>query len=100
MSVGAKDGSGTPDPAHRRVVLVTGMSGAGMSSALSALEDLGYEAVDNLPLTLLPALIAQGGLSERPIALGIADVGVDVAGDDHRYAHPCVALGQVVVQRF
>ncbi|MCG8434446.1 MAG: RNase adaptor protein RapZ, partial [Gammaproteobacteria bacterium] len=32
------------------VVLVTGMSGAGRSTALKILEDLGYEAVDNLPL--------------------------------------------------
>ena len=35
-----------------RVILVTAMSGAGRSSALKALEDLGYEAVDNLPLSL------------------------------------------------
>lgn len=43
---------------HRvRVVLVTGLSGAGKSSALAALEDLGYEAVDNLPLSLLRHLI-------------------------------------------
>ncbi len=59
------------DGIHRRIVLVTGMSGAGMSSALAALEDLGYEAVDNLPLSLLPALVAQGDLSNRPIAIGI-----------------------------
>ena len=56
---------------ERRIVLVTGMSGAGMSSALSALEDLGYEAVDNLPLSLVPTLVAQGDLSNRPIAIGI-----------------------------
>ncbi len=71
MSVEAKDGSTKAESSRRGVVLVTGMSGAGMSSALSALEDLGYEAVDNLPLTLMPALIDQSGLSERPIALGI-----------------------------
>lgn len=40
------------------VLVVTGMSGAGKSSALKALEDIGYEAVDNLPLVLLPKLIA------------------------------------------
>jgi len=55
----------------RRVALVTGMSGAGMSSALGVLEDLGYEAVDNLPLSLVPALLAQDDLSSRPIAVGI-----------------------------
>lgn len=39
------------------VLIVTGMSGAGRSSTLRALEDLGYEAVDNLPLALLPKLL-------------------------------------------
>ncbi|MCP5367266.1 MAG: RNase adapter RapZ [Hyphomicrobiales bacterium] len=40
------------------VVLVTGMSGAGKTSALKALEDLGFEAVDNIPLSLLGSLVA------------------------------------------
>lgn len=40
------------------VVLVTGLSGAGRTSALKALEDLGYEAVDNLPLSLIGGLVA------------------------------------------
>lgn len=44
--------------AHRtRVILVTGMSGAGRSSALKNLEDLGYEAVDNLPISLLSRIV-------------------------------------------
>ena len=49
------------------LVLVTGLSGAGHSTALRALEDLGYEAVDNLPLALLNA---PSGF-DRPVALGI-----------------------------
>jgi UPF0042 nucleotide-binding protein len=56
---------------QRRVVLVTGLSGAGMSTALNALEDLGHEAVDNLPLALVPALVEQGGALGRPVAVGI-----------------------------
>ena len=36
-----------------RVLLITGLSGAGKSTALKAIEDLGYDAVDNLPLPLL-----------------------------------------------
>ena len=40
-----------------RVVLVTGVSGAGKSSALKDLEDLGYEAIDNVPLSLVPNLV-------------------------------------------
>ncbi|MGE5201338.1 MAG: RNase adapter RapZ [Acidobacteriota bacterium] len=55
-----------------RVLVVTGMSGAGRATALKALEDLGYEAVDNLPLSLVPGLIGQRPLA-APLALG-ADV--------------------------
>lgn len=55
--------------ARRRVVLITGMSGAGRFTALKALEDFGYEAVDNLPLKLLPALVREA--RNRPVAVGI-----------------------------
>jgi UPF0042 nucleotide-binding protein len=48
VPVGAR-GGGAPD-----VVVITGLSGSGMSSATDAFEDLGYFCVDNLPLTLLP----------------------------------------------
>ena len=41
----------------RRLLLVTGMSGAGKSTALKVLEDNGYEVVDNLPLSLLSNLV-------------------------------------------
>ncbi|TAN46229.1 MAG: RNase adapter RapZ [Rhodospirillales bacterium] len=58
-------------PAPARVVIVTGMSGAGRTSALKALEDLGYEAVDNLPLSLLTQLVRPGEIPERPLAAGI-----------------------------
>lgn len=52
------------------VVLVTGPSGAGRSTAIRVLEDLGFEVIDNLPLSLLPRLLdaPQGG---RPLALGV-----------------------------
>lgn len=53
------------------IVLITGMSGAGRTSSLKMLEDLGYEAVDNLPLTLLPGLVGQSGARPQPIAVGI-----------------------------
>lgn len=58
-----------PLPALGRAVIVTGLSGAGKTSALKVLEDLGYEAVDNLPVTLLASLMQGGG--ERPLAVGI-----------------------------
>jgi RNase adapter protein RapZ len=54
-----------------RIVLVTGMSGAGRTSALKDLEDLGFEAVDNLPATLLGTLVRPGNRVERDVAIGI-----------------------------
>lgn len=61
-------------PAHTRAVsapirIISGLSGAGKSTVLRALEDAGHEVVDNLPLSLLDALIA--GAEGRPLALGI-----------------------------
>ncbi len=52
----------------RRVVLVTGLSGAGRTTILRFLEDLGFEAVDNPPLTLTEELVSRG---ERPVAIGL-----------------------------
>jgi len=65
---------GTVDTPQRRdergrVVLLTGLSGAGMSGALKALEDLGYEAVDNLRLSLMPALLEIADPRRKPLAL-------------------------------
>jgi UPF0042 nucleotide-binding protein len=52
----------TPDPSQApepiELVLITGMSGSGKSIALTALEDLGYYCVDNLPPELLASFIA------------------------------------------
>ena len=53
----------------RRLVLVTGMSGAGRSVALKELEDLGFEAIDNIPLAMLDGIDADP--SGRPLAVGI-----------------------------
>ncbi|MDQ3032592.1 MAG: RNase adapter RapZ [Myxococcota bacterium] len=58
-------------PLH--IVVVTGMSGAGRTSALHVLEDLGYFCVDNLPPTLSPELarlLAEGGELSR-VGLGV-----------------------------
>ena len=40
-----------------RLVIVTGMSGAGKTSALKMLEDLGFYCVDNLPIPLMEAFV-------------------------------------------
>lgn len=55
----------------RRIVFVTGLSGAGMSSALDALEDLGYEVFDNVPLALVDPLLKESADAVRPLAFGI-----------------------------
>jgi UPF0042 nucleotide-binding protein len=60
---GATDGSAVP------LLVVTGQSGAGLTTALKILEDLGYETVDNLPLSLLPGIAASEDV--RPLALGV-----------------------------
>lgn len=58
---------------HPDIILVTGMSGAGRSTALKVLEDLGFEAIDNLPVALLPRVTAGHGNvpDSKPLAVGI-----------------------------
>ena len=58
------------------ILLVTGMSGAGKSTVLKTLEDLGWEVVDNLPLLLLDRLLdaplPEGSTDDsQPLAIGI-----------------------------
>jgi UPF0042 nucleotide-binding protein len=61
----------------QRLLLVTGLSGAGKSTALRTLEDIGWEVVDNLPLALLDSLLSTppsrsaGGGGGRPLAVGV-----------------------------
>lgn len=52
------------------IVVVTGPAGSGRSTAIRALEDLGFEAIDNLPILLLPRLFAGPPLG-RPVVVGI-----------------------------
>jgi UPF0042 nucleotide-binding protein len=64
------------NPGKPDVVIVTGMSGAGRSTAADVLEDLGWFVVDNLPPALLPALLDLDGSSQNaPDRIGVvADV--------------------------
>lgn len=52
-----------------KLVLVTGMSGAGKSIALKTLEDSGFEAIDNLPMAFLPSVI-NSGITSKNLAIG------------------------------
>ena len=58
----------------QRLVFVTGMSGAGKSTALGVLEDLGWETIDNFPVRLLDRLVRQAGddaaIERAPLAIG------------------------------
>lgn len=54
----------------QHVLLVTGASGAGRTTVIRALEDVGYEVIDNLPLGMIPRLVS-GGPLEHPLALGV-----------------------------
>lgn len=61
----------------KSILLLSGLSGAGKTTALKTLEDMGWEVVDNLPLVLLDRLLdtplpaGHAGADDRPLALGI-----------------------------
>lgn len=57
--------------AQRPVIFVTGLSGAGMSTTLKALEDIGYEVFDNFPLSHVEALLNEDGYKHNPVAFGL-----------------------------
>lgn len=57
--------------AKNQLILVTGMSGAGKSVTLKTLEDIGFEAVDNIPLSILPLLINAKDSEQRSLAVGV-----------------------------
>ena len=97
-----------------RIVVVTGVSGAGKSTALRALEDLGFYSADNLPLPLLPKFVEL--LSSRPdidrAALVIDARGgeflsdaITIFGDIRRAGHTVEVLfleasDEILIRRF
>jgi len=73
------------DQPRKTILLVSGLSGAGKTTALKTLEDIGWEVADNLPLMLLDRLLDMPlpkDAQERPLALGIdtRTRGFDAAG--------------------
>ena len=64
-----------------RFVIVTGMSGAGKSTALKMLEDMGYFCVDNLPVPLLPKFAEMIAMPDSK--LNQAAVGIDTVSYTH-----------------
>ena len=62
---------------NENIVLVTGMSGAGKSSAMNALEDLGYYCIDNFPKELLPnleELLEKKSAKYKSVALSVSAI--------------------------
>ncbi|MDQ3966592.1 MAG: RNase adapter RapZ [Actinomycetota bacterium] len=62
----------------RRIVIITGLSGAGKTSALKAFEDAGYYCIDNLPPSMIPDILALAPAEEEGTA-GVVIV-VDIRG--------------------
>src|ERR1700759_1267977 len=62
-------------PSKKELVILTGISGAGKASALKTFEDLGYQAVDNLPLELMPEF---AGMVQKSKDIQRAAIVVDI----------------------
>jgi UPF0042 nucleotide-binding protein len=60
----------SPSPAPQQLLLVTGLSGAGKSTALDVLEDLGWETIDNFPVRMLKRLVTMPDEARGPLAIG------------------------------
>lgn len=60
----------------RRLIIVTGMSGAGKTTVLNVLEDLSYYCIDSLPIGLAPELFSQIRSAEQPLYENVA-IGID-----------------------
>lgn len=67
-----------PPATQRRVVLVTGLSGAGKTTALKAFEDFGFEVVDNIPFGLLDQLLSDGSAEQLAVGLDVRTRGFSV----------------------
>jgi hypothetical protein len=63
----------------QEIVIVSGPAGAGRSTAIGALEDLGFEAIDNMPIGLLPRLFS----GSRTLVLLGGDCSLPPVGATH-----------------
>lgn len=88
--------TGLTTPDKRRVLIVSGLSGAGKTLALKTLEDLHYEAIDNVPLRLLSQLVKnEADSTNMPETAGLA-IGIDPrtrAFNVEQLLHELVSLG-------
>ncbi len=114
MSAALDPGGGPPSLPPPMVVVITGLSGAGRSTALRALEDLGFFCVDNLPTALAPQVVELcERASMRRVALGmdvrvrefLGEVGsvieaIEKAGWGHVELVFCDASDEALLRRF
>src|SRR5580704_12686291 len=85
------------------IVIITGLSGAGRSTAAKALEDLGWYVVDNLPPTLLPTMVdlatrTNGAVSRTAAGIVFLEAADDTLVrrfDSERRPHPLQGTGRV-----
>ena len=69
-----------------RLVVISGRSGSGKTSALNILEDVGFTCIDNLPASLLPALILQLKEDSSAKEISLADPEEDLGAQMLRQA--------------
>ena len=76
-----------------RILIVTGMSGAGKTSTLKLLEDIGFEAVDNVPISLMRDLVA----TRRPDSPSLA-IGADIRTRDFAASAVLSEMDKLIVK--
>ena len=79
------NGEGREERPPTRCVVVTGLSGAGKSAAIKALEDIGFYCIDNLPLALVPPFTDLCLRSEKPLTNVALGMDIRGGGDLHRF---------------
>ena len=80
-------------PSRSRILIVTGMSGAGKTSTLKLLEDIGFEAVDNVPISLMKDLVA----TRRPDSPSLA-IGADIRTRDFAASAVLSEMDKLIVK--
>ena len=76
-----------------KFVILTGMSGAGKSTAIKMMEDIGYYCVDNLPIALLEKFVELSSLQETAELQKVA-VGIDIRALFQLFSHIYLKLYQ------
>jgi UPF0042 nucleotide-binding protein len=80
----------------RRLVVITGLSGSGKSTAARALEDAGFFVIDNLPLVMLPDFLSLTDRGVAKVAVVVDARSSDFLGDCHQVLSTIRAQGHVV----